>query len=118
MKSYVVIDLDKNLIIDCLSLDDGVTVVLDEPLILHEVDDIILESVKGKQATFEIVNGIVSIVELYEKPPEPIQISEIEQLKLENNNLKLRLLQAEQITSETSSTQQQLIEQLIELGVM
>ena len=84
-------------------------------------DEIMAENALNSGYSAEQVEILTHDEYLMRKANEPIPpppINEIEILKEENERLKIRLRTTEQIASETSTTQQELIELLIDMGVI
>lgn len=80
-----------------------------------------LDALKNRE---EVPQEILEELEERFKEPieEPVEVipvpTEIELLQEENNKLKTKLYEIESITTETSATQELLIELLLDMGVM
>lgn len=108
-------DLEKKLI------DAYATLVMGGKIDISEVPDkpILIEG--GEESTMRAeVDAEVArrIIEKLNQPEPELEPTEIEILKIENEKLKERLILTEQMVAETSITQQNLIELLIEMEVI
>lgn len=69
MKYYAVIS--NNIVDDCIALDNDTSVNLKEGEVIQEINQETYNLIGSKQATFELNNGELVVVQLMERSPEP-----------------------------------------------